>query len=1092
MRRTDCLAVAPLVAMVVLASAALPCMAEGPPLVRVGKASVAPQIDGKLDDACWDTAAIIGPFLLNDGSGPATQQTRGRLCWDDRALYLAFECLERALEPQTQQLHLLKRTVTAHDGSVFGDESLEIFLRPGGRGDYYQLASNMLGTRYESRGMDASFDGEWLTGTTVVRDAWRLEAAVPFASLGASAPAPGDKWTFNVCRNENPRGEHSTWSGLAGAFHSPDQFGVLVFGEATIGVGLADLADLGAGAAGLKLQLGPAAPPLKAIMELKERGGRQVAAEVPAGSRELTLTYPPTRGQTPPSIQYHVTLKDGTIVCRSPLFSRTGMLLELTGDIAMSGGKGAILCNGRLVAALEPGRKIGIRTRLSPGENVLAITAPGSQALAGTLSCGGQTFSMARGWRWSDTADDGWDEPGFDAEKWRPVTDAAADEISLPEAETVYLRRVIAVSDKRERFWPLQADLNLPRDSRMFIKPILGWVGAPPADYVYCLDLPAPLRIDAHDNLDGVQLKPITSEPLQRDGRDYTRYALQPVGTLVGGFTLELLWKNKANTSHQYVSALSFGGTFDWRDSSVEVTSPPYAELVGVLCLKWQNRGIHGTCWFDDISLTEKDNDVNLLPQGNFETDEWTGKPNVADYRRNGKPDRACRLSGTEEQVSQQTGLWVSIPTIEVKPNTRYVLRVRAKGEKIVSKGGAGRACLVADVGSPAADQLTVYSHYEALDGHIVEAERASTLNILPALKDRAPRRVPVIVAYGSAAYENPRVWDANAAMVRGAGINWLWGSNHSALAEALKPDGVKYVWHIPRNGFSQDPVDREYLKRHPDHAALQKNGAKSNSQICPTILLDTENEFIPELREWLVQRIKENPYDMIDWDHEFPVNYPNSVCLCERCRKAFADWAKLADMPTPEDIWEKHERQWIAFRCNLNVRMARVIRDACKAADPDIPFSVYSGYQTDRTQSLYGVDWSIMRPVIDWGIAGYNGGRGTIRKTMQALGDVPFTSGCMYVEKRFEAERPYPTPPQWRLRLLRAMLDDEGNGLLVWCLPVLDGGGYWGIGWVSALVADFEDFFIDFNRQDNLVDCEPALDESSCQSARYCAVWGR
>jgi len=155
---------------------------------------------------------------------------------------------------------------------------------------------------------------------------------------------------------------------------------------------------------------------------------------------------------------------------------------------------------------------------------------------------------------------------------------------------------------------------------------------------------------------------------------------------------------------------------------------------------------------------------------------------------------------------------------------------------------------------------------------------------------------------------------------------------------------------------------------------------------------------------------------------------------------------------------------------------MAKIIRDACKAADPNIPFSVYSGYETDRTHWHYGVDWAKMREAIDWGIAGYNGGRQVIQGTMRALGDVPFTTGCMYVEKRFQAERPYPDALSWRIRLLRAVLDDEGMGFLVWYLPVLDGGGYWGISWVSALVADFEDFFTDFQRQDELVKSEPEL----------------
>jgi hypothetical protein len=128
----------------------------------------------------------------------------------------------------------------------------------------------------------------------------------------------------------------------------------------------------------------------------------------------------------------------------------------------------------------------------------------------------------------------------------------------------------------------------------------------------------------------------------------------------------------------------------------------------------------------------------------------------------------------------------------------------------------------------------------------------------------------------------------------------------------------------------------------------------------------------------------------------------------------------------------------------------------------------------------MYGVDWSLMRPYLDWGIAGYNGDRTILQHTLKTLDKVPFTGGFMYVEKRFQAERPYPSPQQWRIGLLRTVLDTNGGGFLIWYLPVLDGGGYWGIGWVSALVADFEDFFTDFNRRDELVQAVPAQDENS------------
>ena len=1067
-------------AILVSTLTAQPSWAAGPS-VRVGRAAAPPKVDGKLDYACWGKAAVLMPFLRHDGMGLAGQQTIARVCWDASALYLGIECFERALSPATQQLHLLKRKVTAHDGPVYGDESIELFLRPNGKGDYYQLGANILGTRYEARGTDPSFNGIWQAATTTTTTAWYLEVAIPFESLGVAAPKAGDAWTLNICRNRHPETEHSTWSGLQGAFHTPEMFGQMVFADAAVAVRLADTADLSPAAPALRLEMVGLEPGTRAEVQVKTDRVRRSRAVAGPGSATVSLRYPLSTSTTPPQMRYQVVLPGGAVAYRSPWFSQSGTLLDLTGTVLLKNGSGSLLLNGEEVVTLAAGQPTKLTQRLKAGDNVLAVSMPGGSALSGTLRCGDQTLTFHRGWRWSATPAEGWDKPGFDAEPWKPLPSPVDGAIALPAAERIHLRRVLAVSDRTERFWPLQADLNLPRGSTMFVKPLLGWAGDPPPDYTYVLDLPAPIRIVAHDNLDGAALKSLTSKPVTRDGQAYTRYRLRPVGTLTGGFTLEVVWRNASNTSYAYVSAFSLGGTFDWRDFQIELTSPSYAAQVHLLCLKWQKRGIYGTCWYDDIQLIEKGTTKNLVPQCSFEGPEWKkeGHGKVHAYTRDGTPNHAVRLKGTKQQVGNQTGLWVA-RGVTVKPNTRYVIRMRAKGIGIVAQGGVSRACLLADVGSPKRDRLTAYSHYEGLDGHVVEAERATPIHILPAMKRRAPKKVPIIACYASAAYENPAVSEATARMVLDAGINWLWGSNQGPIADIVRPHGVKFVWHIPRHGYHQTPIDADYLTRHPGHAALQKNGAKSPREICPTVLLDMPNEFMPRLKAWFIEKVRANPYDLIDWDHEFPVDRISSICLCPRCRKAFAAWAKLPSVPSFEDVFAKHEKQWISFRCHLNVRMAKVLRDACKAANPAIPFSVYSGYQTARTHATYGVDWAQMREAIDWAIAGYSGTRATIQHTMKALGDVPFTTGCMYVEKRFRAERPYPTPTSWRIRLLRATLDDEGMGFLVWYLPVLDGAGYWGIGWVAALVADFEPFFTPFRRDDSLVEATPELDASS------------
>jgi Carbohydrate-binding family 9 len=64
-----------------------------------------------------------------------------------------------------------------------------------------------------------------------VDDGWSVEWAIPFAALGTSAPAPGERWRANFYRIDRANGgELSAWAPTHAEppeFHLPDRFGVL-------------------------------------------------------------------------------------------------------------------------------------------------------------------------------------------------------------------------------------------------------------------------------------------------------------------------------------------------------------------------------------------------------------------------------------------------------------------------------------------------------------------------------------------------------------------------------------------------------------------------------------------------------------------------------------------------------------------------------------------------------------------------------------------------------------------------------------------------------------------------------------------------
>ncbi len=194
------------------------------PSVEVPGVKAAPVVDGKLDDAAWQSAGKAKMDITAMG-GEVTQPTEVSLAYDSKNLYLAFRCAE-------PKLGAVRAEVRENDGLVFQDDSVEIFVAlEDGNDGYVQFAVNAIGTRYESKGWLSSWNVEWQAAVGRERDTWTVEAAIPFTSLG-EPPAVGQSWRVNFCRNRvlgHSEAENMCWSATYGSFHTPVRFGKLVF-----------------------------------------------------------------------------------------------------------------------------------------------------------------------------------------------------------------------------------------------------------------------------------------------------------------------------------------------------------------------------------------------------------------------------------------------------------------------------------------------------------------------------------------------------------------------------------------------------------------------------------------------------------------------------------------------------------------------------------------------------------------------------------------------------------------------------------------------------------------------------------------------
>jgi hypothetical protein len=196
-----------------------------PPLYTIASIAAPPQINGRLDDPCWQTATRIGPFVVMGSAAPPAQETRAWAAYDNRALYVAFECLEDRMADITAQR-------TARDSEVWKDDCVEVFLAPmRDPGRYFHLVVNSINTKYDEREAlnAASWNGEWQSAATKALDRWTVEIAIPFSSLGVAAPSMLEAWGLNLAREEKPHRELSEISPTIGSFHDVARFAEFVF-----------------------------------------------------------------------------------------------------------------------------------------------------------------------------------------------------------------------------------------------------------------------------------------------------------------------------------------------------------------------------------------------------------------------------------------------------------------------------------------------------------------------------------------------------------------------------------------------------------------------------------------------------------------------------------------------------------------------------------------------------------------------------------------------------------------------------------------------------------------------------------------------
>lgn len=204
------------------------------PIAYAPKGETRPNLDGKLDDACWDG---IQPMMLSTTSGDlelsTTKDETGKLAseyttraWftcDDGHLYVAIHCTH----PTGKRVPPVEKRDRDMDLRRFDRVGIMLDMDRDYQ-TYYHLQIDQRGCLAEDCWGDPSWNPKWYVAVHSDETGWTAEAAIPWHELTGNPPIAGNTWSVNVTRIVPGKGVQA-WSTPADARPRPEGMGLLQF-----------------------------------------------------------------------------------------------------------------------------------------------------------------------------------------------------------------------------------------------------------------------------------------------------------------------------------------------------------------------------------------------------------------------------------------------------------------------------------------------------------------------------------------------------------------------------------------------------------------------------------------------------------------------------------------------------------------------------------------------------------------------------------------------------------------------------------------------------------------------------------------------
>lgn len=167
------------------------------------------KIDGNLDDPSWNVVPWTSGFVEfePDNNTPPTQQTRMKIVYDDKNLYVAFRCMEP--NPAMIVQRMGRRDEFPGD---WVELNIDSYNDDRTAFSFTISASGVKGDEFISNNgkFDPSWNPIWYLKTSIDEQGWIAEVRIPLSQLRFSS-APDQVWGIQATRRYFNKEERSTW-----------------------------------------------------------------------------------------------------------------------------------------------------------------------------------------------------------------------------------------------------------------------------------------------------------------------------------------------------------------------------------------------------------------------------------------------------------------------------------------------------------------------------------------------------------------------------------------------------------------------------------------------------------------------------------------------------------------------------------------------------------------------------------------------------------------------------------------------------------------------------------------------------------------